>query len=177
MGDIARWAARRMARGGAGGGGGGGAGPPAPPPAERAGGAGGFGTPDFMEWFAGLMLRPNVGRVDVAARRADAAIEDQKASAPCECCLRPMPASDRCAECRANGVWYCATCHDRLGDLNGRLLNAAAENQRASAPCDGCGRPMQAADRCGTCRSRGLWFCDGCHDRLRGLAARRIAGR
>ena len=78
-----------------------------------------------MDWFAGLMLRPDVGRVDVAARRADAAIEDQ----------------------------------------------------RASAPCDGCGRPMQAADRCGTCRSRGLWFCDGCHDRLRGLAARRIAGR
>lgn len=166
--DAVRRAARKMARGGEG---------EAAPPVEQAGGADVFGTPDFMDWFAGLMVRPDVGRTDIAARRADAAIEDQKASAPCECCLRPMPAAGRCAECRANGVWYCAVCHDRLGDLNKRRLNAAAEDRKASAPCDGCGRPMQAADRCGECRSMGLWFCDACHDRLSGLAARRIAGR
>ena len=166
--DAVRRAARKMARGGEG---------EAAPPVEQAGGADVFGTPDFMDWFAGLMVRPDVGRTDIAARRADAAIEDQRASAPCECCLRPMPAAGRCAECRANGVWYCAVCHDRLGDLNKRRLNAAAEDRKASAPCDGCGRPMQAADRCGECRSMGLWFCDACHDRLSGLAARRIAGR
>ena len=181
--EAARRAARRMARGGAAAAAAGAAGapapesapPPAPPAAEQAGGSGSFGTPDFMDWLAGLMARPACPGLDVDERRANAAAENQRASAPCDCCRRLMPASGRCAECRASGVWYCAACHDRLADMADRRLNAAAENQRASAPCDGCRRVMRAADRCDDCRSMGMWFCDGCHAVLEGLAARHAA--
>ena len=175
MGKVARRAARWMARGAAAGGGEGAPAPPAPN-VEQDVGAGVFGEPDFMDWFAGVIARSAARpRLDVSRCRANAAIEDQKASAPCECCRRLMPAAGRCADCRANGVWYCAACHDRLADLVDRRLNAAAEDQKTAAPCDGCRRVMLAADRCDDCRAMGLWFCDGCHARLDALAARHAA--
>ena len=89
----------------------GGDGEAAAPPVEQSGGADVFGTPDFMDWFAGLMLRPDVGRTDIAARRADAAIEDQRrrrrasaVSAPC----RP-PAAAPSAAPTACGIAPSAT--------------------------------------------------------------------
>ena len=96
-------------------------------------------------------------------------------SAPCDGCGNPMPAAGRCDECCANGMWYCAACRDRIEDLSRRKINAAAENQKASAPCDGCGNPMPAGDRCEGCRARGLWMCTACHARLICMAGRRAA--
>ena len=149
--------------------------PPAPAVGQAAPAAV-FGEPDFMDWFAGVIVRSAARpRLDVSGRRANTAIEDQKASAPCECCRRLMPAAGRCAECRANGVWYCAACHDRLADLLDRRLNAAAEDQKAAALCDGCRRVMPAAGRCAECRVMGLWLCDACHARLDALVARHAA--
>ena len=128
----------------------------------------------FMEWMAERMVRPS-DRIDMAERRARRHIEDQKASAPCECCGTVMPAAGRCDECHATGVWYCATCHDRLEDMARRKVNAYAENQKESAPCDGCGHAMLAADRCEDCRANGLWICVACHARLICMAGQRAA--
>lgn len=99
--------------------------------------------PGFMEWMADRMVEPHT-QIDMDARRAQRHIENQRPSAPCDGCGNPMPAAGRCDECRANGMWYCAACHDRLEDLSRRKINAAAENQKASAPCDGCGCDMPA---------------------------------
>ena len=130
--------------------------------------------PGFMEWMADRMVEPST-RIDMDARRAQRHIENQRPSAPCDGCGNPMPAAGRCDECRANGMWYCAACHDCLEDLSRRKINAAAENQKASAPCDGCGCDMLSGDRCGDCRARGLWMCAACHARLICMAGRRAA--
>ena len=130
--------------------------------------------PGFMKWMADRMVEPST-RIDMDARRAQRHVENQRPSAPCDGCGNPMPAAGRCDECRANGMWYCAACHDRLEDLSRRKINAAAENQKASAPCDGCGRDMLSGDRCDDCRARGLWICAACHARLICMAGQRAA--
>ena len=145
----------------------------------RRGGGGGGGLlmqPGFMEWMADRMAMPD-GRPDIAERRANAAAENRKASAPCESCGRDMPAAGRCDECRANGVWYCAPCHDRLADLARRKRNAGAESQKSVSLCDGCARVMREGDRCDDCRATGLWICAVCHVDLIRLAGIRAAGR
>ena len=53
-------------------------------------------------------------------------------------------------------------------DLKAARANAAAENQKAEAPCDACGHTMQAAERCASCRKNGVWYCSACHAWLEG---------
>ena len=140
---AARRAARWVARGAAGGG----EGAPAPPApnVEQGVGAAMFGEPDFMDWFAGVIARSAARpHLDVNGRRANAAIDDQKASAPCECCRCLMPAAGRCAHCRANGVWYCAACHDRMADLTAVSTSPPRikrRRRRATAAGMSCRRP------------------------------------
>ena len=70
-----------------------------------------FGPPEFKAAMSDIWQ----GAADrVAVSRANAAAEDQKTSAPCGSCGRLMPAAERCADCRANGVWFCAACHAKF---------------------------------------------------------------
>ena len=80
---------------------------------DLGGGAMMVGTPNFMREF----MAPAAERLK--GTRAKAKAENQKASAPCEACGRLMPAAERCAACRENGVWYCAGCHARLEGRTG----------------------------------------------------------
>lgn len=76
-----------------------------------------FGAPDQQAMLTDA-LRSAAARN--ATSRANAAAENQKTEAPCHGCGRPMPAAERCAACRANGVWYCDACHARFeGELEG----------------------------------------------------------
>lgn len=54
------------------------------------------------------------------AARANAPRENQKTEAPCHGRGRLVPVAERCAGCRASGVWYCNACHAEFeGDLEG----------------------------------------------------------
>ena len=80
---------------------------------DLGGGAMMVGTPNFMR----EIMAPAAGRLK--GTRAKAKAENQKASAPCDACGRLMPAAERCAGCRASGVWYCAACHARFEGMTG----------------------------------------------------------
>ena len=63
-------------------------------------------------------MRSAVARSQAA--RSNAAAENQKTEVPCHGCGRLMPAAERCAGCRASGVWYCDAYHARFeGELEG----------------------------------------------------------
>ena len=71
------------------------------------------GTAGFMREF----MLPAAEGLELDMANAEA--ENQKASAPCSACGRLMPAAERCAACRQNGVWFCAACHARLERMTG----------------------------------------------------------
>ena len=73
-----------------------------------------YGPPEFRS-VAAAAWKAAAANVEACAARAD--IENQKASAPCGACGRLMPAAERCGACRANGVWFCASCHARFEGL------------------------------------------------------------
>ena len=60
---------------------------------------------------------------------------------------------------------------ESAASVDARRARADAENQKTSAPCDACGRPMSAADRCADCRASGMWFCSACHTRFAAVFA------
>ena len=119
--------------------------------------------------------RAGCPRLDVNRCRANAAIEDQKASAPCACCRRPMPAA---AAVPSAAPMACGIARPAMIILPTCLIAASTPLPKIKrrGHCDGCRRPMQAAARCDDCRVMGLWLCDGCHATLATLAAARAAG-
>ena len=70
-----------------------------------------YGPPEFRDAMSDML---RLAADDVAIHRLNAAAENQKTAAPCGGCGRLMPAAERCADCRANGVWFCAGCHARF---------------------------------------------------------------
>lgn len=72
-------------------------------------------------------------------------------------------APDDAPRAELNAIWQAAA-----ADVDTCRARAHAENQKASAPCDACGRLMPAAERCADCRRNGLWYCSGCHARFEG---------
>ena len=49
-----------------------------------------------------------------------------------------------------------------------KRARAPEEARKASAPCNGCGRIMPAAERCAGCVASGSWYCRACHAKYEG---------
>ena len=82
---------------------------------DLGGGAVLIGRPDFM----GSPMAAALSQLKFAQAPPNVEAENQKTEAPCAACGRLMPAAERCAACRASGVWYCAGCHARLERMTG----------------------------------------------------------
>ena len=115
MPDVGRRAREKAARRAARSGGAGGSGSDIVE-VDLGGGAVLIGRPDFM----GSPMAAALSQLKFAPEAApNVEAENQKTEAPCAACGRLMPAAERCAACRASGVWYCAGCHARLERMTG----------------------------------------------------------